>query len=124
MIRGMPGSDRIHAMVVVMCGAAVGALGGCSQPKVEADIDSDVPQERLMGLAASVRANDRSAAREYVEMLESQDPAVRMFAIGALERMTGETKGYDFAAPERDRSAAVSAWAAWAESGASATASR
>lgn len=124
MIRGMPGRDRIRAVLAALCGAAVGALGGCSQPKVEADIESDVPQERLMGLAASMRANDRSAAREYVEMLESQDPAVRMFAIGALERMTGETKGYDFAAPERDRAEAVGAWAAWVESGASATASR
>ena len=124
MIRVMPGRDRIRAVLAALCGTAVGALGGCSQPKVEADIDSDVPQERLMGLAESVRANDRSAARAYVEMLESQDPAVRMFAIGALERMTGETKGYDFAAPERERAAAVAAWAAWAESGAAATASR
>lgn len=70
-----------------------------------------------MGLAEATRQNDPSAAKEYVVMLESGDPAVRMFAIGALKRMTGETKGYDFAAPEPKRAPAVSAWAAWIEAG-------
>jgi hypothetical protein len=40
-----------------------------------------------------------------------------MFAIGALERLTGETKGYDYAASEADREAAVEAWAAWVDAG-------
>jgi hypothetical protein len=46
-------------------------------------------------------------------MLESDDPLERMMAIRALELMTGETHGYDYAAPEWDRRAAVDRWVEW-----------
>jgi hypothetical protein len=92
-------------------------VAGCAQPEVAADLESDVPQERIMGLAEAARRNDPDAADDYVVMLESSDPAVRMFAIGALERLTGETKGYDYAAPESDRAPAVAAWTAWVAAG-------
>ncbi len=89
--------------------AVLVTLGACSQPQIAPDLSSDVPQERILGLAEATRQNDPSAAKEYVVMLDSSDPAVRMFAIGALKRMTGETKGYDFAAPRAQAGRAVSA---------------
>ncbi len=46
-------------------------------------------------------------------MLDSQDPALRMFAIGALKRLTGETMGYHYGDPEPIRAAAVDRWVAW-----------
>ena len=49
--------------------------------------------------------------------LESDDAAERMLAITALERITGETFGYDFAAPRAERTAAIGRWLEWRRAG-------
>jgi len=46
-----------------------------------------------------------------VEQLDSDDPAVRVFAINALERITGERLGYNPYANEVARRSAIDAWA-------------
>jgi hypothetical protein len=43
-------------------------------------------------------------------MLDSDDPATRLLAINALERITGDRLGFDYAAPEAQRQAAISRW--------------
>ena len=49
-----------------------------------------------------------------VKDLSSDDPAVRFYAIRALQKMTGgDAKGYVYYAPEDDRSAAFERWQAW-----------
>jgi hypothetical protein len=45
-------------------------------------------------------------------MLDSDDPATRLLAIDALERITGETLGFDASAPETERRNAVDRWQA------------
>jgi len=66
-----------------------------------------------MGLAEAMRAHDEAAIPQYVTMLRSDDPAVRMFAIRALFDLTGETFGYDYGAPEAERAAAIERWDEW-----------
>ena len=46
-------------------------------------------------------------------MLESSDPASRLVAIRALERLTGETMGYDHAGSVPERGVAVDRWWVW-----------
>jgi hypothetical protein len=46
-------------------------------------------------------------------MLDSDDPAARLVAIRALERITGQTLGYDHAGPEHERRLAVERWMEW-----------
>lgn len=101
---------RGAAAALALAGAGA---GGCSQPELSADLGSALPQERIAGAAAAVRAGDLGAARELIVMLESSDPAVRMIGIRSLERLTGETRGYVYWAPEGEREEAVERWAGW-----------
>ena len=91
---------------------------GCARRR--ASFDDDDPASQLAALDRAVETNDRSNVPDMIRLLDSDDPAVRMFAILGLERMTGQTHGYDFAASEPERDAAADRWVAWynSESGA------
>jgi len=88
------------------------ALGvsACAPPASEGGFHSDNPSARLYAIHRAGQERDRTAIPQLVEQLESDDPAVRMFAIVALERITGQRMGYNpyRAAPKRWR--AVQAW--------------
>lgn len=51
--------------------------------------------------------------RHVIEQLDSFDPAMRMLSIRTLERLTGQTLGYDNAAPDWARNLAVQRWVEW-----------
>ncbi len=90
---------------------SVGAgIGGCASP---ASFQDPEPASRLAALREAVAAGDRSAIPGIITLLDSDDAAVRLFAILALEEMTGQTLGYDYAAPEVERRAATDRWEAW-----------
>lgn len=66
-----------------------------------------------MTMAAST--GDKSSIPGLIERLSSNDPAERLLAIRSLERLTGETKGYDHAASPQKRNQAIERWATWWE---------
>lgn len=76
------------------------------------DFRSVEPAARNDAIVQAARRRDHAAIPDLVRMLDADDPATRLLAITTLERLTGETLGYDYAAPERDRRRAVQAWAA------------
>lgn len=84
-------------------------LGACSQPKLRATGDSDLPSERALA-AARAHVDPGVSNKTLVVLLDSADPAVRLLAIRALEERTGETLGYHFADPPEIRSEAVERW--------------
>ncbi len=90
-------------------------VGGCSQPTVEPDLRSDLPQERILGLAAAMRAHDDGALPEYGTLLRSDEPAGRMFASAALEDRSGEKVGDHYGDPHVKRDEAVERWERWVE---------
>ncbi len=52
---------------------------------------------KIPAIKKIARDQDRGAAPMFVTELESDDPAVRFYAIGArLHRMTGQDFGYDY----------------------------
>jgi hypothetical protein len=51
--------------------------------------------------------------RQLVKDLDSDDPAVRLFAIHALQDLTGQRYGYDYFADEVQRQAALLRWQEW-----------
>jgi hypothetical protein len=51
-------------------------------------------------------------------MLESDDPTTRVLALRTLERLTGETMGYDPHAEPFEREDAVARWSDYARGGA------
>ena len=62
-------------------------------------------------------SKDRAAARQFVADLESDDPAVRFYAISALEHMTGQRFGYRYYDDEEQRRPAVDRWKQWLAAG-------
>lgn len=70
------------------------------------------PIERARATIAVAEARDARAIHKLVDLLEDADPAVRMFAIQALVRLSGKDYGYRYYRPELQRGAAVKRWRA------------
>ena len=89
------------------------AAGGCAS-HVAPSWEDPTPEARIGAIERSARTGDarRDAAR-LVENLASDDAAVRMAAIAALERATGSTLGYRFDDSPEDRASSVARWRAW-----------
>ncbi|QOJ01478.1 MAG: hypothetical protein HRU70_13685 [Phycisphaeraceae bacterium] len=107
-----PRDAGLWAPTTLVLAAALGP-GGCILES-EAGLASNDPQKRFEAISAAAARGDRSAVPGLVRRLDSDDPAERLLAINALERITGERLGYDHAAPKAERSKAVERWARWA----------
>ncbi len=66
-----------------------------------------------MAIRAAAERGDKAAVPHIVDRLEDEDDGVRFFAILALDRITGERFGYDYAKPVKERAAAVKRWRAY-----------
>ncbi|MFO0829254.1 MAG: hypothetical protein U0572_14040 [Phycisphaerales bacterium] len=95
----------------------------CAPAPTDSTFDSPVPGARVDSIENAVRAWRRnpqslSVAARYglVESLRSDDPLVRFAAIGALQEITGQDRGYRYDDPEPLREAAILKWVAWAKS--------
>jgi hypothetical protein len=86
-------------------------IAGCASPP--SGFESPVPASRLDAITHAAQTRDESSIPDLITMLESDDPVVRLAAIRTLERITGTTLGYDYAAPDWDRREKVEAWADW-----------
>lgn len=87
----------------------VGALAACA-PSMPRGFNSPEPGVRIDAIVEAARRGDPAAVPSLVRMLDSDDPATRLLAIRALERITGTTYGYDHSAPETERREAVRRW--------------
>jgi len=90
-------------------------LPSCTAPAPRPDFASSDPQERAMAIARAAASDDKAAVRPLIEALDDPDPGLRMLAIAALQRITGQTLGYDATASEAQRDAAIREWVRWAE---------
>lgn len=87
------------------------ALHGCTSTKeYRAAIASEDVEVRIRGIKMAADNRDYGAVPLIVDRLEDEDDGVRFYAILALERITGERFGYDYARISRDRAAAVQKW--------------
>jgi hypothetical protein len=86
---------------------------GCTAPRAELYGPNDA--SRLIPGIKKFNSQDRKEAASLVRDLDSEDPAVRLFAIHALQRMTGDRLGYLYYAEDEDRRPAVQRWKDWLE---------
>jgi HEAT repeat protein len=93
---------------VMVAGAAL--LGACAPPASRGGFDSPDPAAKLYAIERAMRRGDRAAVPQLVEQLDSDDPAVRLLAISALERLTGQTYGYRHDDPPWQRQDAIRRW--------------
>lgn len=85
-------------------------LTGCQRGTRRADLSSRYPVDRARAIVHLADNGDIEAVHRLVDLLDDDDVAVRMYAILALERLCGETFGYDYYAPREARKAAIERW--------------
>ncbi len=88
----------------------IGSLVSCGQPASSGGFDSPMPAARLHALSEAARTGDRSEIKRIVELLDSDDAAVRLLAISTLEHLTGETFGYRHYDPRWEREDSIQKW--------------
>ena len=94
-------------------GASLAALMVACTPRArEGGFHAADPAAKLYAIHRAGDRRDAGAVPDLIEQLDHDDPAVRMLAIGALERITGERHGYDPSAPPAARRAAIEQWTA------------
>lgn len=103
---------RGFVMLLLVVVAAM-PLAGCSAPGPEKVVTNPDPAGKIPAYKEAVRAHDCSAVRQMVKDLDSDDPAVRLFAIEGLRRLTGETFDYKYYDDEHARRPALRRWQAW-----------
>ena len=96
------------AILVVF--TSLGCRGSLPTPDVAAEeVDAKIP-----GIKRAAEDRDRSALPELVESLNDEDPAVRLFAIVALEKFTGGDRfEYAYYLDSEQRKPSLARWREW-----------
>lgn len=102
---------RLCAITVVL------AQTSCGPPAIDGGFDSANPAAKMYAIENAARDGDHSAINDIIEQLNSDDPAVRFLAIGALQRLTGQTYGYHCYDPPEQRQVAIEEWVKASKSG-------
>ncbi|QOV87482.1 HEAT repeat domain-containing protein [Humisphaera borealis] len=75
-------------------------------------LTSDDPAGRIPAIKGAAQRKDQASVPKLVELLSSDDPAERFYAIEALRRITGKTMGYNYYGSEQERAQAIDRWKA------------
>jgi len=106
---------------VILCRSLVaGAMASaisCGSPAPKPNVFSEDTGEAITGMKRAVREQDRSVVPELIKDLESDDPAIRFYAIEALQKLTNQDLGYEYFQDEDARKPAVERWKKWLEAG-------
>ena len=76
-------------------------------------LKSKDPSLKIPAIKMAVSAHDLNACAELVKDLDSDDPAVRFYAIEGLQKLTGESFSYRYYDDEIARKPALARWKAW-----------
>lgn len=93
---------------VAFLGLLFGA--GCEFSRGPITLASDDPVVQIPAMKQAVKLRRTEDMPSLVQLLDDSDPAVRMFAIGSLVKMTGMDLGYHYYDGELQRAKAISAW--------------
>ena len=99
---------RIAALLLLLI--ATGSSAGCAGSGPVVGLKSDEVAGRIQAMKLAAQRRDQSAVPALVLALESDDPAERLFAIEALERITGTNLGYHYYDSDAARAQAVRRW--------------
>jgi hypothetical protein len=88
-------------------------LCGCYAPRGPFKVTESDPANKIPGIKIAVEKKDLSAAKQMVRDLDSDDPAVRFYAIEGLRRLTGQDFGYKYYDDDLARQPAIQTWRAW-----------
>jgi hypothetical protein len=92
-------------------------IPSCTAPRPPLVVTDPDPSVKIPAYKKAVRKHDKAAIRQLVKDLENDDPAIRLYAIHALQEMTGETFGYRYFETDEQRKPAVRKWQQWLKAG-------
>lgn len=87
-------------------------MGGCI-PRETPRIGAIDPSNNIPAIQEAARNGDSKAIPALVQQLDNDDPAVRFYAIEALQKLTGQTLGYQFYDNAKLRKEEVARWQRW-----------
>jgi hypothetical protein len=87
--------------------------GGCSEPTGPRTVNSEELTVRIPAIKRAVAEKDESSTADLVRQLDDDDPAVRLYAIAGLRRLTGQDLGYHYYDDKEARRPAVERWNDW-----------
>jgi hypothetical protein len=89
---------------------AVWMTVGCGKLSGRPDLQATNPLDRARGVVIASNSPSETALAQLIERLEDRDPAVRMYAILGLRRLTGQDLGYRYHASDAERAVAAERW--------------
>jgi hypothetical protein len=89
------------------------AVAGCVHPQGPKVVSDPDPSVKIPAAAVAVQNRDLSVIPQLIADLQSDDSAVRLYAIEALHRLTGHNLGYRYYDSDEERAAAVQRWRDW-----------
>lgn len=101
------------AWAVVVAALLAGCSGNPGPRSLAAGLQSESPSERIQACIVAAGQRDPQALPLLVERLADSSADVRLFAITALKKMTGQSLGYRYYAPPTERAEAVRRWREW-----------
>lgn len=104
---------RWQSLVLSAC---AGVACGCF-PRERQHIGAVDPTSNIPAIQEAAREKDYKAIPQLVRQLDNDDPAVRFYAIEALQQLTGQTLGYQFYDDAAERRPAVRRWQQWLREG-------
>ena len=105
---------RFAGIVVALTLALTLGVGACGGgPRGPGVITDSDPDSKIRADKDVAQNKDMSAIPQLVKDLESDDPAVRFYAINTLQRLTNQTFGYQYFGSEEQRAGATGQWKAW-----------
>jgi hypothetical protein len=101
--------SRRAGLILIFALSSLACRGKLPTPNVAApEVEAKIP-----GIKRAGEAHDRSALPALVDSLGDDDPAVRLFAIAALEKFTGDRFGYEYYFDEEQRKPSLARWREW-----------
>ena len=91
----------------------IATLVGCTAPKPQSVVTDEDPSVKIPAITSAVQKKDLRAAKQLVADLDSDDAAVRFYAIQGLTRLTGETFDYNYYDNDAARQPAIQRWRDW-----------
>jgi hypothetical protein len=88
-------------------------LVGCTLPPTTRSLDEPDPTGRIPAIRQKALSGDTRQLERLVDALDDDDPAVRFYAIRALQELTGNSFDYDYYDDELERRPALQEWQAW-----------
>ena len=88
-------------------------LAGCGGPPPVRHVTNPDPSGKIPAIIEAVKKGDRSALPQLVKDLDNDDPAVRLYSIEGLRRITGHTFGYNYYDDEDERQPSIQLWKQW-----------